>query len=191
MNNAQGTQDKIPGKRRAKIQPDVTNRKETITLESSDEDHDQELLKNFLIVAHLPLSNKPYGLTKLKKKSILSEKSNDLENLTTRKAKRPLTDQEKQQFERVPLIFLRDQFKGPAHTVNPKTGLRLEQVARKTGTIARIIQNPRVIWGAIQNDRKRINTKLLPTYCVDNRAWQAAACNKARWPLLHTGPKGI
>ena len=47
-----------------------------------------------------------------------------------------------QNLERAPLLFLKDCFKGPAHTIDPKTGLRLEQIARKTGTIARKIKNP-------------------------------------------------
>ena len=71
------------------------------------------------------------------KRSFLSEKCNDLESLKTRKPIRPLTNQEKQQLERAALIFLKHRFKGPAHIINPKTGLQLEQVARKTRTLAR------------------------------------------------------
>ena len=109
-----------PGKRRAKVQPEPINQQDTITLESSDDDYDRQLLKKFPIGAHLPLSNKPYDALKLKR-SFLSEKSNNLEILKTRKPIRPLTNQEKQNLKRAPLIFLKDRFKGPAHTIDPKT----------------------------------------------------------------------
>ena len=145
-NNPQGptctSPDHNPGKRRAKVQPEPRTQQDTITLESSDDDYDRQLLKKFPIGAHLPLSNKPYEALKLKR-SFLSEKSNNLKILKTRKPIRRLTNQEKQTLKRAPLIFLKDQFKGTAQTIDPKTGLRLEQVARKSGTIARKIKKPR------------------------------------------------
>ena len=52
-------QDNNPGKQRAKPKTDVANRKDAITLENSDEDYDQKLLKKFAICEHLPFSNKP------------------------------------------------------------------------------------------------------------------------------------
>ena len=52
--------DPNPGKRRAKIQSDPINQQDTITLESIDDENDQQLLKKFRVGAHLPLSNKPY-----------------------------------------------------------------------------------------------------------------------------------
>ena len=60
--------------------------------------------------------------------------------MKTRKLLRPLTNQENQNLKKAPLIFLKDRFKGPAHKINPKSGLR--HVARKTGIIARKIKNP-------------------------------------------------
>ena len=82
-NNLQGSTctspDDNPGKRRAKVQPESRTQQDTITLKSTDEDYDRQLLKKFPIVAHLPLSNKPYDALKLKR-SFLSEKSNNLEN---------------------------------------------------------------------------------------------------------------
>ena len=133
--------DVNPGKQRAKVQPDPRNQQDAITLESSDDEYAEQLLKKFPIGAHLPLSNKPYDALKLKR-SFLMEKSNNLETLRTHKPIRLLTNQEKQNLQRAPLVFLKDRFKGPAHTIDPKTGRRLEQVARKSGTIARKIKNP-------------------------------------------------
>ena len=129
------------GKRRAQNQPGAVPNTDAVTLDSSDEEFDRRLLQKFPIGAHLPLSNKPYEIRSLQE-SFLKEKSNDFENLRTRNPIRLLTRQEKQNLQRAPLIFLKDRFKGPAHTINPKTGLRLEQIARKTGTIARKTKNP-------------------------------------------------
>ena len=136
-----------PGKQRAKVQPDPRNQQDATTLESSDDEYDEQLLKKFPIGAHLPLSNKPYDALKLKR-SFLMEKSNNLETLRTRKPIRLLTNQEKQNLQRAPLVFLKDRFKGPAHTIDPKTGRRLEQVARKSGTIARKIKKNPGTFGA-------------------------------------------
>ena len=129
------------GKRRAYNQPDVVTHTDAVTLDSSDEEFDRRLLQKVPIGAHLPLSNKPYETRSLQE-SFLKEKSNDFENLRTRNPIRLLTRQEKENLRRAPLVFLKDRFKGPAHTINPKTGLRLEQVARKMGTIARKTNNP-------------------------------------------------
>ena len=136
---ATGTSTKVnPGKQRAKVQPDPRNQQDAITLQSSDDEYDRQLLLKFPIGAHLPLSNKPYDALKLKR-SFLMEKSNNLETLRTRKPIRLLINQEKQN---LPLVFLKDRFKGPAHTIDPKTGRRIEQIARKSGTIARKTKNP-------------------------------------------------
>ena len=90
-----------------------------------------------------------------KTKGVISNrKTNNFENLRTRKPIRPLTNQEKQNKKIAPLIFLKDRFRGPAHTINPKTGLRLEQIARKKGTIAKKNQKSGDIWGTIQNCRE-------------------------------------
>ena len=94
-----------------------------IMLESSDDDNDRQLLLKFPIGAHLPLLNKPYDALKLKR-SFLSEKSNNLENLKTRKPIRPLSNQEKQNLKRAPLIVLKDRFKSSAHTIDPKITIR-------------------------------------------------------------------
>ena len=128
------------GKQRPKNQQDTFPNTDAFTLDSSDEEFDRRLLQNFPIGAHLPLSIKPYEIKSLKE-SFLKEKTNDFENLRTRKPIRLLTRQEKQTLQRAPLLFLKDRFKGPAHTIDPKTGLRLEQIARKTGTIARKTKN--------------------------------------------------
>ena len=133
--------DVNPGKQRARVLPDSRNQQDAITLESSDDKYDEQLLKNFPIGAHFPLSNEPYDALKLKR-SFLMEKSNNLETLRTRKPIRLLTNQEKQNLQRAPLVFLKDRFKSPAHTIDPKTGRRLEQVAGKSETIARKIKNP-------------------------------------------------
>ena len=52
--------DANPGKRHAEVQSEPLYQQDTITLESSDDEYDEQLLKKFPIVAHLPLSNKPY-----------------------------------------------------------------------------------------------------------------------------------
>ena len=129
------------GKRRAQNQPDADTHTEAVTLDSSDEEFDRRLLQKFPIGAHLPLTNKPYEARSLQE-TFLKEKSNDFDKLRTRNPIRLLTSQEKEKLRNAPLIFLKDRFKGPAHTVNPKTELRLEQIARKTGTIARKTKNP-------------------------------------------------
>ena len=41
-------------------------------------------------------------------------------------------------------MFLKDRFKGPQNTIDPVLGKRIEQVARKSGTIARKTKNPGV-----------------------------------------------
>ena len=156
---ANDPQNYNPGKRSAKTQPEPINQRDTITLEGSYGDFDQQLLKKFPIGANLLLSNKPYDALKLKR-SFLSEKSNNLENLKTRKPKRPLNNQEKQNLKRAPLIFLKDRFKGPAHTIDPKTGLHLEQVARNLGTIARKIKNP----GKVDAQFKIIENRSIKNY---------------------------
>ena len=46
--------------------------------------------------------------------------------------------------ERAPIVFLKDRFKGPQSTINPKLGQKIDQVARKLGNIARNIQKPGV-----------------------------------------------
>ena len=144
---ATGTSPEInPGKQRTKVQPDPRNQQEAITLQSSDDEYDRQLLLKFPLGAHLPLSNKPYDALKLKR-SFLMEKSNNLETLRTRKPIRLLTNQEKQNLQRAPLVFLKDRFKGPAHTIDPKTGRRIEQIARKSGTIARKTKNPGTFGG--------------------------------------------
>ena len=129
------------------------------------------MLKKFPIGAHLPLSNKSCNLLKLKR-SFLSEKCNDLENLKTRKPIRPLTNQEKQQLERAALIFQKDRFKGRAHTINPKTVLQLEQVARKTRTLARKKKNPGTFgpqFKNIENGSKQNYSSLTAWIREDNK----------------------
>ena len=43
-----------------------------------------------------------------------------------------------------PTSFLKDRFKGPQTTINLNLGKRIEQVAKKSGTIARKTKNPGV-----------------------------------------------
>ena len=61
-----------------------------------------------------------------------------------RKPNRTLTNQEKQNIEWAPLVFLKDCFKAPQTTINTKLGEKIEQLARKTGTIARKLKKPGV-----------------------------------------------
>ena len=72
------------GKQRPKNQQDTFPNTDAITLDSSDEEFDRRLLQNFPIGAHLLLSIKPYEIKSLKE-SFLKEKTNDFENLKTRK----------------------------------------------------------------------------------------------------------
>ena len=46
--------------------------------------------------------------------------------------------------EREPIVFLKDRFKGPQATINTKLGQKINQVARKSGTIAMKINKPDV-----------------------------------------------
>ena len=84
---------------------------------------------------------------KFKKFFLADNPQNDIADKRTRKPIRWLTKQEKQKLERSPLVFLKDRFKGPQHTIDPKSSKRMEQVARKLGTIARKTRNP-VVFGA-------------------------------------------
>ena len=54
-----------PGKRRAKVQPELRSHQGMITLETSDDDYDRQLLQKFPIGAHLLVSNKLYDALKL------------------------------------------------------------------------------------------------------------------------------
>ena len=45
--------------------------------------------------------------------------------------------------EKAPKAFLKDRFKGPQSTINTKLGQKINQVARKTGNIARKIKKTR------------------------------------------------
>ena len=87
------------GKHRAQNQPDMVTNTDAVTLDSSDEEFDRRLLQKFPIGAHLPLSNKPYEIKSLQK-SFFKEKTNDFENLRTRKHIGLLTRQEKQNLQR-------------------------------------------------------------------------------------------
>ena len=107
----------------------------------------------FRIGAHLPLKNIPYDMVKVKR-SLQADnpKKNDIAKIRTRKPIRWLTAQEKQRLERASLVFLKDRFKGPQNTVNPKLAKHLEQVARKSGTIARETKNPEVFGAQFKNN---------------------------------------
>ena len=52
--------------------------------------------------------------------------------------------------EWAPIVFLEDRFKGPQATINTKLGQKIDQVARKSGTIARKIKNPGVFGAQIK-----------------------------------------
>ena len=114
-----------------------------MTLSDTDEDEefDRALLQKLPIGAHLPLNNIPYDLQKVKRSFLADNPQRDIANIRTRKPIRWLTQQEKQRLERAPLVFLKDRFKGPQNTVDPKLGKRMEQVARNLGTIARKTKN--------------------------------------------------
>ena len=117
--------------------------KKHISLSDTDEDEqfDQALLQKFPIGAHLPLNNIPYDLQKVKRSFLAENPKHDIANIRTRKPIRWLTQQEKHKLEKAPLVFLKDRFKGPQNTIDPALGKRLEQVARKSGTIARKTKN--------------------------------------------------
>ena len=140
---------KTPGqtipKRAIPEQKRQTQQKQT-SLSDTDEDElfDQALLRKFPIGAHLPLNNIPYDLQKVKRSFLAENPNYDIANVRTRKPIRWLTQQEKQRIERAPLVFLKDRFKGPQNTIDPVLGKRIEQVARKSGTIARKTKNPGV-----------------------------------------------
>ena len=120
-----------------------TQQKKQVTLSDTDEDEEfeQALMKKYPIGAHLPLSNIPYDLQKVKRSFLADNPQHDIANIRTRKPTRWLTRQEKQRLERSPLVFLKDRFKGPQNIVDPKLGKRIEQVVRKLGTITRKTKN--------------------------------------------------
>ena len=110
--------------------------------DTSDDEFDRQIIEKFPICAHLSLTNIPYNLIKEKCKFLKENPKNYIVQLRTRKPIRTLTKQEKQNIERAPLIFLKDRFKGPQTTISPQLGHKLDQVARKKGTIARKIKKP-------------------------------------------------
>ena len=91
-------------------------------------------MARFPIGAHLPLTNTAYDLIKEKRKFLNEKTSHNIEKMKTRIPIRTLTPQEKQKMERAPIVFLKDRFKGQ----------KINQVARKSGTIARKIKKPGV-----------------------------------------------
>ena len=117
-----------------------------MTLSDTDEDNefDRAPMKKFPIGAHLPLKNIPYELQKVKRSFLADNPQNDIADIRKGKRISWLTKQEKQKLERAPLVFLKDCFKGPQNTLDPKLGKRMEQVARKLGTIVRKTKNPGV-----------------------------------------------
>ena len=137
------------GKRKAT--PPVKNPQRLSGWDTSDDEFDRQLLERFPIGALLPLSNTAYDLIREKRKFLNEKTSNDIEKIRTRKPIRTLTKQEKQNMERAPLIFLKDCFEGPQPTINTNLGQKIDQVARKTGTIARKIKKIKGFWSAIQN----------------------------------------
>ena len=142
--STQAVRSKTPGP--AKPSQIEIVKKKQVTLSDTDEDEefDQALLKKFPIGAPLPLNNIPYDLQKVKRSFLADNPQHDIANIRTRKPIRWLTQQEKQRIERAPLVFLKDRFKGPQNTIDPKLGKRMEQVARKSGTKARKTKNPGV-----------------------------------------------
>ena len=142
--SSQAVRSKTPGQAKHS-QSDIVQKKQ-ISLSDTDEDElfDQALLRKFPIGAHLPLNNIPYDLQKVKRSFLAENPQHDIANIRTRKPIRWLTQQEKQRIEKAPLVFLKDRFKGPQNTIDPGLGKRIEQVARKSGTIARKIKNPGV-----------------------------------------------
>ena len=123
-----------------------------MTLSDTDEDEelDRALLQKFPIGAHLPLNNIPYDLQKVKRSFLADNQGHDIADIRTRKPIRWLTKQEKQRLARAPLVFRKDRFKGPQNTIDPKLSKRMEQVARKLGTIARKTKNPGVFGAQIK-----------------------------------------
>ena len=105
--------------------------------DTSDDEIDRQLMEKFPIGAHLPLSNIPYDLINEKCKFLKENTKNDISQIRTRKTIRTLTNQEKPNIERAPLVLLKDRFKGPQTTINTKLGQKIEQIARKTDNIAK------------------------------------------------------
>ena len=90
----------------------TTQQKKQVTLSDTDEDEelDQALLKNFPIGAHLPLSNIPYDLQKVKHSFLADNPQHDIANIRTRKPISWLTHQEKQRLEKGPSGFPKRSF---------------------------------------------------------------------------------
>ena len=130
------------GKRKATTQVEKPLRPDG--WDSSDEEFDRQLLARFPIGAHLPLTNTTYDLIKEKRKFLNEKTGHNIEKIKTRIPIHTLTPREKQKMERAPIVFLKDRFKGPQSTINPKLGQKIDQVARKSGTIARKIKKPGV-----------------------------------------------
>ena len=108
--------------------------------DTSDKEFDRQLLVRFPIGAHLPLSNTAYDLIKEKRKFLSEKTGNDIDKIRTEIPIQTLTVQEKQNMERAPIVFPKDRFKGSQATINAKLGQKINQVARKTGTIAKKIK---------------------------------------------------
>ena len=117
--------------------------------DTSDEEVDSQLLDRFPISAHLPLSNTAYDLMTKKRKFLNEKTSNDIETIRTRKPIRNLTRQEKQNMERAPIVILKDRFKAPQATMDTKLGQKIDQVERKTGTMARKKKKTRCFRSAV------------------------------------------
>ena len=142
--STQAVRSKTPGPAKTSQMEIVKKKQVTLSDTDEEEEFDQALLKKFPIGAHLPLNNIPYDLQKVKRSFLADNPQHDIANIRTRKPIRWLTQQEKQIIERAPLVFLKDRFKGPQNTINPKLGKFMEQVANKLGTIARKTKNPGV-----------------------------------------------
>ena len=123
----------------------------------------RQLIAKFPIGAHLPLSNVPYDLINEKRNILKENPKNDNAQLRTRKPIGTLTKQEKQNFERATIIFLNDRFKGTQTTISKQLGHKLDQIARKTGTIARKIKKPGVFGAQLKYWKMVQLLSILPT----------------------------
>ena len=117
--------------------------------DSSDEEFDRQLLARFPIGAHLPLTNTAYDLIEEKRKILNKKTGHNIENERTRIPMRTLTAQEKQKMERAPIVFLKDRFKGPQSTINPKLGQKIDRSGQKIRHYRQENQKTRCVWGTI------------------------------------------
>ena len=117
--------------------------------DSSDEEFDRQLLARFPIGAHLPLTNTAYDLIKQKQKFLNEKTGKNIERIRTRIPIRTLTAQDRQKMERAPIVFLKDRFKGPQSTINPKKRTENRSSDQEIRHYRQKNRTTRCVWGTI------------------------------------------